>query len=72
MNQTAPQEVTTVARIQHAEAMRIAAVENRKFGQQLRSFDAADWDQPTDCERWDVRAQRGQRIRWRRRQRSKC
>jgi uncharacterized protein (TIGR03083 family) len=56
MKQTAPQEVTTVARIQHTEAMQIAAVENGKFGRQLRRFDAADWARPTDCVRWDVRA----------------
>jgi len=56
MNTTAPQEVTTVARIQHAEAMRIAAEENRKFGRQLRCFDAPDWAKPTDCVRWDARA----------------
>jgi uncharacterized protein (TIGR03083 family) len=56
MNQTTPHEVSTVARIPHAEAMQIAAVENRKFGRQLRSFDTADWGKPTDCERWEVRA----------------
>jgi uncharacterized protein (TIGR03083 family) len=56
MNQTAHREVTTVTRIDHAEAMQIAAVENRKFGQLLRRLDAADWARPTDCVRWDARA----------------
>lgn len=56
MNQTAEREVTTIARIKHKEAMQIAAVENRKFAEQLRSFEPADWTKPTDCTRWDVRA----------------
>jgi uncharacterized protein (TIGR03083 family) len=47
-------DVTTIPRIQHAEAMLITAVENRKFGEQLRSFDADDWTKPTDCVLWDV------------------
>jgi uncharacterized protein (TIGR03083 family) len=49
-------DVTTIPRIAHDEAMAITAVENRKFGEQLRSFDAADWSQATDCDRWDVHA----------------
>jgi uncharacterized protein (TIGR03083 family) len=49
-------DVTVIPRIAHDEAMRIAAVENRKFGDQLRSFDDADWAKPTDCTLWDVRA----------------
>jgi uncharacterized protein (TIGR03083 family) len=56
MNQTAIQDVTTVPRITHLEAMHIAATENAKFGQQLRSFEADDWSKPTDCVLWDVRA----------------
>jgi uncharacterized protein (TIGR03083 family) len=49
-------DVTTIPRITHDEAMRITAVENAKFGEQLRSFDAGDWAKPTDCALWDVRA----------------
>jgi len=49
-------DVATIDRITHHEAMAITAVENRKFAEQLRSLDAADWAAPTDCERWDVRA----------------
>jgi uncharacterized protein (TIGR03083 family) len=49
-------DVTTIPRIAHEEAMRIAAVENERFAAQLRSFDAADWAKPTDCTRWDVHA----------------
>jgi uncharacterized protein (TIGR03083 family) len=51
-----PTDVTTVERIGHREAMAITAVENRKFADQLRSFDADDWSKPTDCPLWDVRA----------------
>jgi uncharacterized protein (TIGR03083 family) len=53
MNETAI-DVTTIPRIGHDEAMRITAVENRKFGEMLRSFDADDWSKPTDCVLWDV------------------
>lgn len=49
-------DVATITRIDHTEAMAIAAVENAKFGDQLRSLDDADWTQPTDCPLWDVRA----------------
>jgi uncharacterized protein (TIGR03083 family) len=49
-------DVATIARIDHAEAMRIAAVENRKVGEALRGLRPADWARPTDCPRWDVHA----------------
>lgn len=49
-------DVRTIPRITHDEATAITAVENRKFGEQLRSLGADDWSLPTDCERWDVRA----------------
>jgi uncharacterized protein (TIGR03083 family) len=53
MNQ-ATIDVTTIPRIGHDEAMRITAVENRKFGEMLRGFDADDWSKRTDCVLWDV------------------
>jgi uncharacterized protein (TIGR03083 family) len=49
-------EVRAIARIKHAEAMRVAAVENDKFGAALRQLRPEDWGKPTDCARWDVRA----------------
>ena len=49
-------DVTTIRRIAHDEAMAIAAVENRKFLEQLRSLEDADWTTPTACDLWDVRA----------------
>ncbi len=49
-------DVTTIPRIDHAEAMQIAAVENLKFGAAMAALHSADWSKPTDCTRWDVRA----------------
>jgi uncharacterized protein (TIGR03083 family) len=56
MTTSTARDVTEIPRIQHDEAMEIAAVESRKFAAQLRSFGADDWSRPTDCARWDVRA----------------
>jgi uncharacterized protein (TIGR03083 family) len=56
MSQRAMCDVGTIPRIVHDEAMRVAAVENERFSAQLRTFDDADWHQPTDCARWDVHA----------------
>jgi uncharacterized protein (TIGR03083 family) len=49
-------DVSTIPRITHDEATKITAVENRKFGEQLRSLGPDNWIAPTDCERWNVRA----------------
>jgi uncharacterized protein (TIGR03083 family) len=48
-------DVRDIPRIKHREAMRIAPVESRKFGEALRGLRADDWAKPTDCARWDVR-----------------
>jgi uncharacterized protein (TIGR03083 family) len=56
MNKTATCDVRAIRRIAHDEAMQIAALENGRFGAQLRGFDEADWTKPTDCTRWDVHA----------------
>ena len=37
-------------------AMRLAAEEYDRVVDQLRSLAAADWERPTDCPAWDVRA----------------
>lgn len=50
------QDVTTIKRIDHDEAMSITAVENRKFADQLASLTVQDWGKDTDCALWDVRA----------------
>lgn len=49
-------DVTTSTRIDHEEAMAIAAVENAKFAAQLRTLDSDDWTCQTDCALWNVRA----------------
>jgi uncharacterized protein (TIGR03083 family) len=49
-------EVRKIPRIAHAEAMQIAAVENRKFTAALHELRPEDWAKPTDCSRWDVHA----------------
>ena len=56
MTTTTAVDVATISRIGHAEAMQIAAVENRKFGEAMAGLGAADWSKPTDCTRWDVHA----------------
>ena len=56
MIQATIQDVATVPRIAHGEAMQVAAVENAKFGALLRSLGPGDWAKPTDCTRWDARA----------------
>jgi uncharacterized protein (TIGR03083 family) len=53
---TTPTPVATIRRIDHREAVQIAAVENRRFADQLASFTADDWTKPTDCPLWDVQA----------------
>jgi uncharacterized protein (TIGR03083 family) len=52
---TSTVDVTTIPRIRHDEAMRIAEVENRKFGEALRALEQDDWSKPTDCTRWNVK-----------------
>ena len=49
-------DVATIDRIDHDEAMRITAEENRKFGDLMRSLSPEQWSSPTECVRWDVRA----------------
>jgi uncharacterized protein (TIGR03083 family) len=55
MTTTTTIEVAALPRLQHDEAMSIAAVESRKFASQLRGLGPEDWARPTDCARWDVR-----------------
>jgi uncharacterized protein (TIGR03083 family) len=49
-------EVTTIAPLTHAEAMRLLATELDRTLAALRELDEADWATPTDCPAWDVRA----------------
>jgi uncharacterized protein (TIGR03083 family) len=56
MSQIIECDVTAVPRIKHKEAMQLAAVENTRFAELMRSLDSEDWSKPTDCARWDVRS----------------
>ena len=40
-------------------AMRLAATEYERFLAQLRQLSSSDWNRPTECEAWDVRAMVG-------------
>jgi uncharacterized protein (TIGR03083 family) len=53
---TAPPRRSLLGR---SAAMRLAATEYGRYADQLRSLDAADWERPTDCAAWDVRAMAG-------------
>ena len=55
MTTTTTRDVTTIPRIQHDEAMRLAAVEDAKFAALLHAIAPEDWSKPTDCSIWDVR-----------------
>ena len=48
-------DVTTVAAIDHTEAMALQAAELDRVLDLLRSLDADDWTARTDCPDWDVR-----------------
>ena len=58
MNQTptATIDVASITRIDHDEAMRITAVENRKFAELMESLSPTQWSTLTECTLWDVRA----------------
>ncbi len=51
--------VEEVPAISRSEGGRLAATENQRALDQLRSLSAADWSAPTDCPGWDVRAMAG-------------
>jgi uncharacterized protein (TIGR03083 family) len=51
--------VKNVAPFTRAEAVTLAATENERALDQLRSLSDADWSKPTDCPAWDVRALAG-------------
>ena len=49
-------DVTAVPRVDHREAMRLAATEFSRMVDLLRGLDAGEWEQPTVCRAWDVQA----------------
>ena len=48
-------DVTTIKRIDHDEAMNLAAEENDRFLLLLEQLGPEHWTRPTDCTRWTVR-----------------
>lgn len=51
--------VDEVSPINRTDAEALAATEYQRLAEQLRSLEADDWAQPTDCPLWDVRAMAG-------------
>jgi len=49
-------DVRDIPPIRHAEAMDLAAAEYQRFTTLLRGLAPGDWNTPTVCDRWDVRA----------------
>lgn len=49
-------EVSTIPRLDHEEAMRLAAIEYERLLEVVDGLQAEDWSRSTDCELWDVRA----------------
>lgn len=58
MNMTAT-PVTDIRPIDRSEARGLAAAENQRVLDLLRTLTEADWAKPTDCTGWDVRALSG-------------
>ena len=48
--------------MEHALAMRLAATEYQRFADLLRALNPFDWEQPTECPEWDVRAMAGHTL----------
>jgi uncharacterized protein (TIGR03083 family) len=44
-----------ILRVEHQEAMQIAATENARVGELVHALGPADWDMTTDCTGWTVR-----------------
>ena len=51
-----PTDASSIPPIRGNEVWRLAATENRRFVDLVRSLVDDDWPKPTDCDRWDVRA----------------
>lgn len=49
-------QVAQIPRIDHDEAMRLTAAENKRFSAAIGELSTEDWSTPTDCTGWDARA----------------
>lgn len=56
---TTTTKVSEIPPITRTEARTLAANENQRLLELLRSLEPADWRKPTDCTAWDVRAMAG-------------
>lgn len=54
--------VSTIQPITRSMAEQLAATEHARYVDQLRTLDPDDWERPTDCALWDVRAMAGHSI----------
>ena len=55
-------DVMTIPPLEHDEAMQLAAVEYERFLEVVRALQPDDWNKPTDCTEWDVRAMVGHNL----------
>jgi uncharacterized protein (TIGR03083 family) len=55
-------DVETIPPLGHDEAMALAATEYERFVDVVRALRPEDWDKPTDCTEWDVRAMVGHNL----------
>jgi len=55
MTTMSPTDVTTIAELEHHEAMDLQATEFERALALLRSLDSQEWSVQTDCPDWDVR-----------------
>ncbi len=56
---TTTTKVSEIAPVLRTEAGTLAATENQRLLDLLRSLEPPDWSKPTDCTAWDVRAMAG-------------
>lgn len=54
--------ISSIAPVSRAEARVLAATEYDRMIDQLRSLSPADWDAPTECPGWNVRAMAGHSV----------
>jgi uncharacterized protein (TIGR03083 family) len=57
-----PTRVDAIPPISRREARHLAATEYQRYTDLLRSLGRAEWERPTECELWDVRAMAGHSV----------
>lgn len=56
LTQAAPTTTPQQPMLDRPTAMRLAATEYHRFAEMLRTLEPSDWELPTDCPAWNVRA----------------